>query len=906
VVSGTTNTSGSTRTGLNAGTYQVTFLPVAGYTAPAATSVVVTAGATNVFTATYEAMATGSLTVTLEPSSAVAEGRWSVDGGGTWRTSGSTLSGMSNGTYTLTFKDVASHTTPADQSVTISGGAVSRTGTYVAQVGDLTVNLSPAAAVANGAGWSVDGGATWHDSGATAYNLLAGRQYYTFRAATGYTEPSTSYTTVIAGSNIVRSYSYTALPGSITVNLTPAEAVAAGALWSLDGGTNWNESGATVQDLSVKTYTIEFSPADGWTAPAATNYALSAGEAAVLGAAYDEIEPVGADCIKSQGFDDLDVHPWGWGVIYLNNSAVATGTAEGSGAAVATNKVLSGENAVRLWGATNGAVNPTVVFDNVDISGYTNVTLTIPFAAHGPDSGDDLHVAVSYDGGTTWTPSAFGTQIADGYGNLSMDYGVYIDAERQPQGTPYVLAVADSRTQIQVRVTFFNATGSPNAGDYYYLDEVQLQGDEGTAPVVSSALSVTLAPAAAVSAGAQWRVDGGAWRASGATATGLTAGAHTVSFSAVSGWTAPGDVATATTNGTTNVFTATYIEESSGPVTIFEDDFEDGDLVGWTQDGAGNWANSTDAPITGSRSLKHNLSGVAATNYIYAQPSYNLSADTTTWRFKLKNGNWDPSSANRFHVFLAASAADFTGSAVDGYAVGINLTGTDDLLKLCRVTDGALDSVVLASAVDWDALTTVAVEVTRTAAGLWELKTSTAGVFSGMTSAGTASDTTYAGTSYFGLYFLCTSTRAGQVWLDDVLIHQGELTGATDSDGDGMPDDYENTYFGGATSGDPAADDDDDGMSNLAEYVAGTHPGQGTSVLAFDSLATNQTATANLIFRWPSVSGRVYAIWRATNAMGPYTQHIGGITADTPTNTVTNAAPTGLGTYFFGLKVEME
>jgi len=906
VVNGTTNTSGSTRTGLNAGTYQVTFTPVAGYTAPAATSVVVTAGATNVFTATYEAMATGSLTVTLEPSSAVAEGRWSVDGGGTWRTSGSTLSGMSNGTYTLTFKDVASHTTPADQSVTISGGAVSRTGTYVAQVGDLTVNLSPAAAVANGAGWSVDGGATWHDSGATAYNLLAGRQYYTFRAATGYTEPSTSYTTVIAGSNIVRSYSYTALPGSITVNLTPAEAVAAGALWSLDGGATWNESGATVQDLSVKTHTIEFSPVDGWTAPAATNYALSAGEAAILGAAYDEIEPVGADCIKSQGFDDLDVHPWGWGVIYLDNSAVSTGTAEGSGAAAATNKVLSGENAVRLWGATNGAVNPTVVFDNVDISGYTNVTLTIPFAAHGPDSGDDLHVAVSYDGGTTWTPSVWGTQIADGYGNLSMDYNMFIDAERQPQGTPYVLAVADSRTQIQVRVTFFNATGSPNAGDYYYLDEVQLQGDEGTAPVVSSALSVTLAPAAAVSAGAQWRVDGGAWRASGATATGLTAGAHTVSFSTVSGWTAPADVATATTNGTTNAFTATYIEESSGPVTIFEDDFEDGDLTGWTQDGAGNWANSTDTPITGSRSLKHNLSGVAATNYVYAQPSYSLSADTTTWRFKLKNGNWDPSSANRFHVFLAASDADFTGSAVDGYAVGINLTGLDDLLKLCRVTDGALDSVVLASAVDWDALTTVAVEVTRTAAGLWELKTSTAGVFSGMTSAGTASDTTYADTSYFGLYFLCSSTRAGQVWLDDVLIHQGELSGATDSDGDGMPDDYENTYFGGATSGDPDADDDDDGMSNLAEYVAGTHPGQGTSVLAFDPLATNQTATANLIFRWPSVSGRVYAIWRATNAMGPYTQHIGGITADTPTNTVTNAAPTGLGTYFYGLKVEME
>jgi spore germination protein YaaH len=905
IVNGTTNTSGSTRTGLNAGTYQVTFLPVAGYTAPAATSIVVTAGATNVFTATYEAMATGSLTVTLEPTSAVADGRWSVDGGGTWRTSGSTLSGMSNGTYTLTFKDVASHTTPTDQSVEISaGGAVTRTGTYVALVGDLTVTLSPVAVRSLGAAWSVDGGATWHASGATASNLLAGRQYYTFKPVTGYTPPSTTYALIEPNSNNTRTCSYTALPGSITVTLGPADAIAAGAMWSLDGGATWNESGATVQDLSAKNYTITYSAVAGYVTPTATSYSLAAGEAASLSQTYEEIQLVGADCIKSQGFDGLDVHPWGWSVVYLDNSAIATGAAGGSGAAVATNKVLAGTNALRMWGSTNGMANPAVVFDNVDISGYTNVTLTIPFAAHGPDSGDDLHVSVSYDGGTTWTPSIWGTQIADGYNNLSMDYDVFIDAERQPQGRPYELAIADSRTQIMVRVTFFNAAGSANAGDYYYLDEVQLKGDEGTAPVISSALKVTLAPAEAASAGAQWRVDAGAWRNSGTTATGLTAGAHTVSFSAVSGWTAPADVSTATTNSTTNSFTVTYVEQSSGPVTIFEDGFEDGDLAGWTQDGAGNWTNSTTTPITGNRSLKHNLSSVATTNYVYAQPSYNLAADTTTWRFKLKNG-WDPSGSSRFHIFLAASDSNFAGSAVDGYVVGVNLTGTDDLLNLCRIENGAYAATVVASAVAWDANMCVAVEVTRTTAGVWELKTSTAGVFSGMTSAGTASDTTYTDTAYFGLYVRCAPTYAGKLWLDDELIHQGELPGVTDSDGDGMPDDYENEHFNSPTGGDPDADDDEDGMSNLAEYVAGTHPGQGTSVLAFDPLVTNQTATANLIFRWPSVSGRVYAILRATNAMGPYTQHIGGIVADTPTNTVTNAAPTGLGTYYYGLKVSL-
>ena len=148
---------------------------------------------------------------------------------------------------------------------------------------------------------------------------------------------------------------------------------------------------------------------------------------------------------------------------------------------------------------------PAVVLGNVDISGYTNVTLTIPFASAGPDSGDDLHVSVSYDGGATWSPSAIGTQIADGLSNLQLEYGTMVDTNRQPQGTPYVLAIADVRTQIMARVVFFDAASANNTNDFYFLDEIQLKGQAGAAPPTTGALSVTLQPAAAVSAGAQWR-----------------------------------------------------------------------------------------------------------------------------------------------------------------------------------------------------------------------------------------------------------------------------------------------------------------------------------------------------------------------------------------------------------------
>jgi pimeloyl-ACP methyl ester carboxylesterase len=61
----------------------------------------------------------------------------------------------------------------------------------------------------------------------------------------------------------------------------------------------------------------------------------------------------------------------------------------------------------------------------------------------------------------------------------------------------------------------------------------------GTFVQQPGSLQVTITPAGAISAGALWQVDGGAWQLSGTTVSSLTVGNHTVAFSPLGGWTNP-------------------------------------------------------------------------------------------------------------------------------------------------------------------------------------------------------------------------------------------------------------------------------------------------------------------------------------------------------------------------------
>ena len=102
-------------------------------------------------------------------------------------------------------------------------------------------------------------------------------------------------------------------------------------------------------------------------------------------------------------------------------------------------------------------------------------------------------------------------------------------------------------------VAFKTATGwNPPASQSVTLANGVTNTVAGAYTAQPAQLRVTLSPDGAISAGAQWQVDGGAFQASGAVVSNLPAGSHTVAYKTVSGWNAPGSQTVPLTGGVIN------------------------------------------------------------------------------------------------------------------------------------------------------------------------------------------------------------------------------------------------------------------------------------------------------------------------------------------------------------------
>jgi hypothetical protein len=105
-----------------------------------------------------------------------------------------------------------------------------------------------------------------------------------------------------------------------------------------------------------------------------------------------------------------------------------------------------------------------------------------------------------------------------------------------------------------------------------------------------------------------------------------------------------------------------------------------------------------------------------------------------------------------------------------------------------------------------------------------------------------------------------------------------------DSDGDGLPDAWEDAHGLNKFSNDAALDPDQDGFANWKEYLAGTDPQNGASALRFTSAKRNGDAT-DLSFE--AIAGKTYSILYRTQLTSGSWQKLSNIPAQGTTQIIT-------------------
>jgi hypothetical protein len=140
-----------------------------------------------------------------------------------------------------------------------------------------------------------------------------------------------------------------------------------------------------------------------------------------------------------------------------------------------------------------------------------------------------------------------------------------------------------------------------------------------------------------------------------------------------------------------------------------------------------------------------------------------------------------------------------------------------------------------------------------------------------------------------------TSSFAANLWID--------------SDGDGIPDNWMMQYFGHATGQasdlSRAQDDaDGDGVSNLAEYLAGTNPRDAHSYLSITGIGLGGTNGVQIT--WGSASNKLYSLQRAVALGGGlgFTTIAEHILSTPPENVYLDATAINSPSLFYRVRVE--
>ena len=136
--------------------------------------------------------------------------------------------------------------------------------------------------------------------------------------------------------------------------------------------------------------------------------------------------------------------------------------------------------------------------------------------------------------------------------------------------------------------------------------------------------------------------------------------------------------------------------------------------------------------------------------------------------------------------------------------------------------------------------------------------------------------------------------RVERVDLDISILFQ-------DLDGNGIPEAWEQLYFG-RTGIDPSADPDGDGLSNLEEFKAGTNPNDFQSQFRFVRIAPQ--GGGGVLVEWSSVMNRSYSVLRSTDLLTSFQVLSANRPATPPTNSFLDATAAPPGKFFYVIRLQ--
>ena len=527
----------------------------------------------------------GLLQVTISPAGAVTAGAyWQVDGG-IPQPNGATVLGLTVGNHTVSFRTVNGWATPSTQIISVSANSTSTT-TGIYGGGSLQVAITPASAITAGAQWQVDGG-TLQNSGTTVSNLSVGNHTISFSTISGWTTPANQTISLSADSaiNAIGTYvqqipfnytdddgavtitGYTGsggaviIPGTILVNGVSLpvvnigdEAFAGnGALTSVtipNSVTNIGSGAFSDCDSltsvtigtnvsSIGDFAFEWTLLTGITIP---NSVTSIGDYAFYACTLtsltipNSVSTIGEDAFMQSSLTSVAI---GSGVTSIGEDAFAW--------------------CFSLTGITVNTGNPAYLSMNGVLFNKNQTTLIqYPLGLGGSYT---VPTGVTSIGtGAFWQCHLTSVTVPDSVTNIgdyafALYYGlISITFQGNAPGADSTVFSTNNAA-----VYYFSGT-SGWASTFEGVPAVMLN-----APNPNGSLQVSIAPAGAVTAGAQWHVDGGITQPEGATVLGLTVGDHTVSFSTISGWTTPPNQIISISANSTATAIGTYVSQAPLP-----------------------------------------------------------------------------------------------------------------------------------------------------------------------------------------------------------------------------------------------------------------------------------------------------------------------------------------------------